>query len=435
VAFTEKGRIDLNFPAPQTLHAMTRPFARPRAFTLVEVMMVMAVIGVLVGLMLPAVQAAREAARRSACSGKLSHLGLAIHNYHSAHDQLPNYGDGSKGRATNWWDSPSDSNGWRLSFLVGVMPFMEQQSLWNQIQTPESVGTISDEPVVWFSMGPSPDTPSFLPWQTEIPSLRCPSDVDDHFFRFGRTNYVACLGDSAVWSMRGRHIMWMPGDQTMPAGDPINGPPNDSKGMPNLASWANQSRAAERGVFVTHHRCRLDDVTDGLSNTIMGGEISTFDMGNPVSVKPDITRPPNTLRDDRYACSKFATSGVGSSGGQGSWVLGLANARGYNWADFHVMATGFHTILPPGAESCSGQARGETGVATAGSGHQGGTHVLMGDGAVIFMTQSIEHNEDGGNAMVYLTGKGDQAPRAQSPFGLWGALGTRASGEIIDESF
>jgi prepilin-type N-terminal cleavage/methylation domain-containing protein len=414
---------------------MTRPFARTRAFTLVEVMMVMAVIGVLVGLMLPAVQAAREAARRSACSGKLSHLGLAIHNYHSAHGQLPNYGDGSKGRATNWWDSQSDSNGWRLSFLVGVMPFMEQQSLWNQIQMPTSLPSDIDEPMTWFSMGPSPDTPTFPPWQTELPSLRCPSDPDVGFAKFGRTNYVACLGDSAVWSMRGRHIMWMPGDASTPAGDPINGPPNSNNGTPNLASWAQASRASERGMFVTHHRCRLDDTTDGLSNTIMGGEISTYDMGNPVTVNPDLTRPPNAIRDDRDACSKSASSGVGSSGGQGSWVLGFANARGQNWADFDVMATGFHTISPPGAESCSGQAKGETGTATAGSGHHGGTHVLMGDGAVIFITQSIEHNEGSSGGMVYLQGKGEQTPRSQSPFGLWGAMGTRASGEIVDDSF
>ncbi|MGB7346190.1 MAG: DUF1559 domain-containing protein [Pirellulaceae bacterium] len=410
------------------------------AFTLTELIVVIAIIGVLVGLLLPAVQAAREAARRSNCSQQLAQVGLAIHNYHSAHDQLPNYGDGSKGQATNWWSSHYDSNGWRLSFLVGLTPFMEQPALWEQITTAGSF-PLSQEVAdlvgsdQWPSMGPTPDAVFYEPWRTTIPTLRCPSDPVDDLIGLGPTNYAACLGDSAVWSMRGRKIMWMPGDETTPAGNAKDGPPNGSDGTPNLASWANQSRAAERGVFVTHNRQRFDDVLDGMSNTIMGGEITTFDSGSPLTSVPDLNRPPISLRDDPSAC----TTAVGMNGAAG-WVLGYPDRRGYCWADFHVAATGFHTILPPGAASCMGQAKGETGVFAPSSNHQGGTHVLMCDGAVIFITQSIDCGSDSVDiangsrvGMVYRAGKDGQAPGSTSPFGLWGAMGTRASGEMNTE--
>ncbi|WP_145419295.1 DUF1559 domain-containing protein [Planctomycetes bacterium K23_9] len=421
-------------------------FTAPRrcvclGFTLVEVIVVMGVVGILVGLLLPAVQAAREAARRCNCSQQLAQVGLAIHNYHSAHDQLPNYGDGSKGAATNWWSAHTDSNGWRLSYLVGLTPFMEQQGLWEKIHQSGTPSFAAGSPAAgfpgkaadykWPVMGPTPDQAYFGPWATEIPTLRCPSDPEVSS-TLGLTNYAACLGDSSVWTMRGHHIMWMPGDDQTPAGDAVNGPPNGSDGTPNLASWASQSRAAQRGVFVTHHRQRFDDVTDGLSNTIMGGEIITRDSGASLTNKPNLAKPPFSLRDDPTSCSSMAFTGVGAQGLVSS-IVGPSPRRGYCWADFHAAATGFHTILPPGGGSCMGQAVGETGVFTAHSNHQGGAHVLMCDGAVVFMTQSIEHSQDSGHGMVYLGGQREQAAKSKSPFGLWGALGTRASGESVVE--
>ncbi len=428
-----------------------RPSARGPiriGFTLVELITVITVIGILLGLLLPAVQACREAARRCKCSNRMSQIGLAIHNYHSAHHQLPNYGDGSKGTATNWWTSQQDSNGWRLSFLVGITPFMEQQSLWEQINDPKLIvarNNFSNLPskmnstqaateasaVTWPAMGPSPDTTSFGPWRTELSLLRCPSDPIVSR-QFGITNYAACLGDSAEWSMRGSQIMWMPGDATTPPGDATNGPPNGSDGTPNLASWSAKSRAAQRGVFVTHHRQQFSDVTDGLSNTIMAGEITPIISQGSFGVVPDLKRPPISLRLKPMDCFNASPQG-NAFGGVGSWNIGPVNQRGYCWADFHATATGFHTILPPGEIHCVGQADGETGMLTAGSNHQGGAHVLMCDGAVIFITQSIEYNKGGSGAMVYFGGKGEHAPKSESAFGVWGAMGTRASGEFVSE--
>ena len=105
-------------------------------------------------------------------------------------------------------------------------------------------------------------------------------------------------------------------------------------------------------------------------------------------------------------------------------------ARGFRWADSNFTNTVFHTILPPNAPLCTSHAN-EGSVMTASSRHQGGAHVLMGDGAVVFITDSIEAG-DGRQPVVtrraWATLKG-----SKSPFGLWGALGTRASKETVEE--
>ena len=108
-------------------------------FTLVELLVVIAIIGILVGLLLPAVQAAREAARRMSCSNNFRQVGIAIQNYHSAFKRLPMHGGGTgmdyQAGTTLAAYSPR-TNQKSLSFLAGLMPFMEQQALWAQISNP-----------------------------------------------------------------------------------------------------------------------------------------------------------------------------------------------------------------------------------------------------------------------------------------------------------
>ena len=107
--------------------------------------------------------------------------------------------------------------------------------------------------------------------------------------------------------------------------------------------------------------------------------------------------------------------------------------RGSRWADCLPIMSGVMTILPPNREACGRfNALGTTLVATMSSRHQGGAHILMGDGAVVFMTDSVEAGNSA-SGMVWHNGTGPQAPGSKSPYGLWGALGTRASGEVIEE--
>ena len=107
--------------------------AKHVAFTLVELLVVIAIIGILVGLLLPAVQAAREAARRMQCTNNLKQLGLAVLNYESAYQRLPN----KSGGTASLVGSPERLNGNynRLSPFVQLLPFIEQTALAARIQS------------------------------------------------------------------------------------------------------------------------------------------------------------------------------------------------------------------------------------------------------------------------------------------------------------
>ncbi|EMI19571.1 protein containing DUF1559 [Rhodopirellula maiorica SM1] len=122
---------------------MIKPLHRA-GFTLVELLVVIAIIGVLVGLLLPAVQAAREAARRMSCSNNFKQLGLAIHNYHSAYNQLPLQMGGSAqvsgfaadARRPGTATIPKGNNRFWLSALVGLTPFLNSNPFGNRSATP-----------------------------------------------------------------------------------------------------------------------------------------------------------------------------------------------------------------------------------------------------------------------------------------------------------
>ncbi|WP_182868093.1 DUF1559 domain-containing protein [Stieleria mannarensis] len=403
-----------------------------RGFTLVELLVVIAIIGILVGLLLPAVQAAREAARRMSCSNNFKQIGLALHNYHSAYMQLPTHGTGTGlAPGAGGWGEPTPIEGAsheRLSMLVGLLPFFEQQALWDQIANPNT-DFITTPPVSgrWNPMGPVPqDEFDYIPWMTEIPTLRCPSDPGVGAPAQGRTNYGACMGDSCHSSLAHGWSNW-----TLSGIDSFMAP---------------YVRAADRGTFAFRRASKFRDILDGLSNTIAMGEIVTElgdrDIRGAVSLgngEDNFAIGSNMPQANPMHCSdtgqispdrpRFWSSGSDGGTPPPFLVSGYPVTRGMMWASYLPSVQQVMTILPPNRELCGPNLLVVPGVYGPSSQHQGGCHILMGDGAVKFITDSIEAGTP--NAPVISQ---PNVPGSQSPYGLWGALGTRASGEVIEEA-
>jgi len=183
-----------------------------RGFTLIELLVVISIIGVLIALLLPAVQAAREAARRVQCTNNLKQIGLAFHNYHDAHSTLPPGYTYLLGYSTGGF-------GWASM----ILPYMEQTPVFN---------AINFNLPAWSSQNSTACTQS-------LNSYQCPTDytvtkgyLEREGFRYAKSSYVACFGPTDM-------------DLT----------PEDRKGL-----------------FSRNSRTRFADVTDGLSQTLAAGE-------------------------------------------------------------------------------------------------------------------------------------------------------------------
>ena len=407
-------------------------------FTLVELLVVIAIIGVLVGLLLPAVQAAREAARRMSCSNNFKQIGLGLHDYHDAFKMFPMHGTGGTNEQTDGWqqaDDPGPAGGppigysrHQLSFLVGILPFVEQQPMWEQV----SNGGTDAENESWPPMGPAPYAIRFQPWATDINTYRCPSDPGVGLPAVGRTNYAACTGDSLVRGelggsrFHGQQGRWRYQDE----------------------NWLMQQvRASQRGVFIPRYNTRIRDILDGTANTIAGGEIAT-DLGDSdrrtrvatnngglwgggVVSNPKFCADAGFLDDERPLFWDV-NSGVDFTGS------GAATQRGYRWADFRPLYSQFNTILPPNSELCARGGHGTAGIMPPSSRHPGGCHILMADGAVRFITDSIEAGDSRTEMVWRQNGTNESVispPGFASPYGLWGSLGTRGGKEVIDGEF
>ena len=399
---------------------------RRQGFTLVELLVVIAIIGVLVGLLLPAVQAAREAARRMSCSNNFKQIGLGLHNYHSAYKNLPMNAGGTTFQGSNG----NQSNRLWLSWMGGTLPFIEQQALWEQVANPlafNRTGATRNPP--WPAMGPNPWSQDYQPWLTQVPTFRCPSDPTQPVnYRVAFNNYSACAGDAFFEQAHG--------------GIDDNGNASGSGG------WGEESTERwARGVFRARHFTKFRDITDGLANTIMCGEnvVGARDLRASATIiaadNASWDQPPaywkQYLDPERpgYINSNTGTGGLNRCGGKPCYEGNANHQRGRRWSDGRPEFSTFQTITPPNSYNIQ-RWHGRSGAYCASSYHQGGAHILMADGAVVFITDSIEsgdqqhvaYGRDNGDGRGWEGGAG-----RESPYGLWGALGTKNGKETIEE--
>ena len=220
----------------------TRRIVCHRGFTLIELLVVIAVISLLVALLLPAVQNAREAARRMQCRGHLKQIGLALHNYHGAHRMFPiNYGQGEYNETNRG-----------VSWLQMLLPYIDQRPLYGNIRFGE----------------PANQAENLAVSQTVVPVFLCPSDSHGNGVMPNRrnadgpravTNYKASLGSNWNWGRYGPVVSTSGRNANDPDGlEHCNG----------LICRNGAIDASSHGLFTT----RLRDVRDGTSTTFAAGE-------------------------------------------------------------------------------------------------------------------------------------------------------------------
>ena len=355
-------------------------------FTLVELLVVIAIIGVLVALLLPAVQSAREAARRMKCTNQLKQFGIAMHNYVDTYGVFPNRRGGFGGVQAN-----------RISPFVQLLPYLEQKNMHDRIQAGDAA-----DPVNFPPGGPRGDA-SWAVWNTPPPVFRCPSDP----FAITKAN-----------SDKGHNYVLCEGDQV---------------------NFINSSTNT-RGMFTRLACRRFAEVTDGTSNTLLmsetvcnvptgNGGTTGFASSGSVKTYMAYARISSDPTNSPQVCRTVVSGGNYTAG-----TL-LHGRRGINWTDSPACLITFKTVLPPNGPACADTASGDFGdqeraVLPPTSLHPGGVMAVLVDGSVRFFGNGINC----GNL-----GAAQPAADANTPFGgpsnygVWGALGSIAGGDVQSE--
>jgi len=250
------------------------------AFTLVELLVVITIIGILIALLLPAVQSAREAARRGQCSNNLKQYGVALHGYHQAYNQFPISGcstPDNSGYGNFEWDGPGPHP--QISWQVRILPFMEQQAIWDIVRDADK----------------RPPNPGWCPpgpyWEMQVPLrnqmvparqvtfsfARCPSDPSpSQDPAWAHTNYCGSMGSQAIASNSNNgqncNPYLVPGYHY----DNVRGDVNAGDVTDMNTTWISWGMDKRRlsGMF-SRLGCNITvaDVVDGTSNVIFVGEI------------------------------------------------------------------------------------------------------------------------------------------------------------------
>jgi prepilin-type N-terminal cleavage/methylation domain-containing protein len=342
-----------------------------RAFTLVELLVVIAIIGILIALLLPAVQAAREAARRSQCVNNLKQLGIALQNYHDAMRCYPPLATGPG------LSSPSGPGGPNLGTQIGVMVFLtpqlEQQAIWNQINWQTA-------PQPWVG---------YQAWANEIPGLLCPSDVGPP-----RNTMNFTVGGVPMSGFQGR---------------------SNYKVSLGTTTNDNENNNATTGIFADNGRSTFADIVDGTSHTLAFAEAcqgNTNKLAEIVSNRAVNVGNAMSTMNGQYNTGYTACLATAS----GQYYTSAYNTNtgylpGLRWNDGGSHYSGFTSIIPPNGPSCfSGGSDRTWGIFTPSSRHAGGAIAALADGSSRFIPETIDVT-------------------------VWQSMGTKSGGEAVDNSF
>lgn len=329
---------------------MTR---RQRGFTLIELLVVIAIIGILVALLLPAVQNARESARSTQCKDNLKNIGIAIHGYLERDGVLP------FGKGPSYPGVPVYA---RWSQHALLLPFLDQGPLWKSIDfnyppaTPGMGGVVAFMPAF-----DNPGGQNNAACRTLVPVFICPSDISPGTGSPGwpgQNNYVANQGG------------WLC-DRSDNPGLPTDNAPNE----------------VQTGVFYFLSRCSDSDIRDGMSTTAFFSE-KLRGNGTPDPRTDMFIIPHQTSRDATYTTCNSLNPATATP---------LTSKWGFSWVMGENCCTQYNHVEVPNGRTCGGI--GFPGTMTnmamqvpPSSHHKGGAHTLFGDGKISFISDSVDLN-------------------------------------------